>query len=145
MNDLEARARRAAALVAFFDKAPMKSTFGMTLSYDETLQAVFEMPFDPKMTHAFRDTHGGVVATLLDNAGWFTAATYYDYWVNTSELTVRLHEPARRDDLIGTGSVLRAGGRFCVATMEVRTPAGRLVASGSGCFVVSSKRIEPTG
>ena len=31
-----------------------------------------------------------VIATLLDNAGWFTAAVEYDTWIATVELTVRL-------------------------------------------------------
>jgi acyl-coenzyme A thioesterase PaaI-like protein len=38
--------------------------------------------------------------------------------------------------------VVRAGGKLCVATMEVRTASGRLVATGSGTFVVSSKPIR---
>ena len=78
------------------------------------------------------------------NAGWFTAATRYDHWINTSELTVRLHEPARGEGLVGTGSVVRAGRRLCVVSMEVRSDSGRLVATGAGCFVVSHHPIEPT-
>lgn len=134
--------QRSERLVAFFAKAPMKQTFGMVLQYDDAGNAVFEMPFQRAMTHTMGDTHGGVISTLIDNAGWFTAATRYDTWVNTSELTVRLHEPAKREDLVGTGQVVRAGRRMCVVAMEVRTASGRLVATGSGCFVVSSKAIE---
>lgn len=135
-------ARRTAALVAFFSHAPMKATFGMELSFDGLGNATFAMPNNPSLHHSFRDTHGGVIATLLDNAGWFTAATRYDNWVNTSELTVRLHEPARREDLVAVGQVVRAGSRMCVAEMGVRTASGRLVATGSGCFVVSSKPLR---
>ena len=133
--------RRAELLAAFFTQAPMKQTFGMQLEYDEAGNATFTMPNDPAMHHAFRDTHGGVIATLLDNAGWFTAATRYDFWVNTSELTVRLHEPARQEDLIGRGTIVRAGSRLCVASMTVHSASGRLVATGAGSFMVSSKRI----
>ena len=133
--------RRAALLSEFFSHAPMKKTFGMQLTYDEAGNATFRMPNDPGMHHSFRDTHGGVIATLLDNAGWFTAATRYDHWVNTSELTVRLHEPARREDLIGTGSIVRAGSRLCVVSMAVHSATGRLVATGAGSFMVSSKTI----
>jgi len=133
---------RAKRLVAFFSHAPMKQTFGMDLSFDEEGNALFSMPNRPDMHHALGDTHGGVIATLLDNAGWFTAATRYDSWVNTSELTVRLHEPARQEDLIGTGRVVRAGRRLCVVEMEVRSGSGRLIATGSGSFMVSSRPIE---
>ena len=123
----------------------MKQTFGMELCYDDDGNAVFHMPSNPAMFHSFRDTHGGVIATLLDNAGWFTAATRYDCWVNTSELTVRLHEPARQEALTGRGRVVRAGSRLCVVEMTVHSESGRLVATGSGCFVVSSKPIQLPG
>lgn len=137
MND-DLIARRAAMLQELYARAPMKRTFGMTLSFDAAGDATFQMPNHPGMHHTMGDTHGGVIATILDNAGWFTAATRYDCWINTSELTVRLHEPAKQADLIGTGSVIRAGRRICVAQMAVHSQCGRLVATGSGCFVVST-------
>ena len=130
--------RRADNLVAFFALAPMKQTFGMELSYDEQGDANFDMPFKEALCHAMKDTHGGAIATLIDNAGWFTAATRYDHWISTSEMTVRLHEPANQEDLRAVGSIVRAGKRMCSTTMEVRTSSGRLVATGAGTFVVSS-------
>ncbi len=133
--------RRTALLAQFFSHAPMKRTFGMTLTFDAAGDATFHMPNNPDMHHSFQDTHGGVISTLLDNAGWFTAASRYDFWVNTSELTVRLLEPARQEALIGRGLVIRAGSRMCVASMTVHSVSGRLVATGTGSFMVSSKRI----
>ena len=135
--------RRTALLAAFFDLAPMKHTFGMSLSFDAEGRARFELPHKKGFEHALKDTHGGVIATLIDNAGWFTAATRYDCWVNTAEMTVRLHEPAKREDLIATGQLVRAGSKLAVTTMEVRSRSGRLVATGSGAFVVSTKPIAP--
>ena len=120
----------------------MKATFGMTLVFDEEGDAHFEMPHMADFQHAMRDTHGGVIATLLDNAGWFTAATRYDHWVNTAEMTVRLHEPANREDLTAHGQIIRDGKRICVASMEVRSVSGRLIATGTGTFVVSSIPIK---
>jgi len=135
--------RRGDTLVAFFAEAPMKQTFGMTLSYDENGDAIFEMPFKESLCHAMKDTHGGAIATLIDNAGWFTAATRYDFWISTSEMSVRLHEPAHQEDLRATGQIVRAGKRMCSTTMEVRTTTGRLVATGAGTFVVSSIPVTP--
>ena len=71
-------ARRSQRLTALFARAPMKKTFGMTVSFDEQGDATFVMPHQKAMEHALGDTHGGVIATLIDNAGWFTAATRYD-------------------------------------------------------------------
>jgi uncharacterized protein (TIGR00369 family) len=135
--------RRAAILMEFFGHAPMKKTFSMVLSYTEDGNAVFEMPYKESLCHAMKDTHGGAIATLIDNAGWFTAATRYDHWISTSEMTVRLHEPAHREDLHATGQIVRAGKRMCSTTMEVRTSSGRLVATGAGTFVVSTLEITP--
>ena len=130
--------RRARTLVEFFALAPMKQTFGMTLRYDENGDALFDMPYKEALCHAMKDTHGGAIATLIDNAGWFTAATRYDHWISTAEMTVRLYEPAHREDLHAVGHIVRVGKRMCSTTMEVRTPSGRLVATGAGTFVVSS-------
>ena len=130
--------RRAKTLVEFFALAPMKKTFGMELIYEDNGDARFEMPYKESLCHAMKDTHGGVIATLIDNAGWFTAATRYDNWISTTEMTVRLHEPAHQEDLQGTGTIVRVGKRMCSTTMEVRTTSGRLVATGAGTFVVSS-------
>jgi len=144
MSSIEIQ-RRADILVTFFAQAPMKKTFGMELSYDENGDAVFQMPFKASLCHAMRDTHGGAIATLIDNAGWFTAATRYDFWISTSEMSVRLHEPAHQEDLHATGQIVRAGKRMCSTTMEVRTTSGRLVATGAGTFVVSSIPVAPAG
>ena len=138
-------ALRAKQLQAFFALAPMKATFGMELDYDDEGNAVFDMPYNTDLCHAMKDTHGGAIATLIDNAGWFTAATRYDHWVSTSEMTVRLHEPANQEDLKATARVVRAGKRMCSTTMEVRSASGRLVATGAGTFVVSSILIEMAG
>ena len=132
------RQNRCTELTALFSKAPIKATFGMELSFNENNEAVFDLPHNPGLEHGFRDTHGGILATLLDNAGWFTAAVHYDTWIATLEMQMRLLEPARREDLRAVGRLQRAGSRFAVAEMEVRTASGRLVATGSGTFAVTS-------
>ena len=89
MDDAQRRAKEA-ALCDLYDTIPMKKTFGLDLSYNEKGQAVFHLPFQEGLCHGLMDVHGGVVATMIDNAGWFTAVTEYDTWINTSEFTVRL-------------------------------------------------------
>jgi uncharacterized protein (TIGR00369 family) len=83
------------------------------------------------------DTHGGVIATLLDIAGWFAAAVHYSSWIATIEFQVRLLEPARKEDLITSGHLIRAGKSFAVSSMETRTKSGRLIATGSGIFTTT--------
>ena len=128
--------------IQFFATAPIQKITGMTLSYDEKGQAVFTMPRNPNFDHALNDTHGGLIATLLDNAGWFTAAAHYEKWVVTTDLNIHLLESAQQSDLIATGHLVRTGKNLAVASMEVRIKDGQLIAIGSGSFMVTSKSIE---
>ncbi len=121
-------------LVAMFNGAPIKQTLGMTIHYNDEAQAIFDWPYNPSFDHAGQDTHGAVFATLLDNAGWFTAAACYDSVIVTVELTTRLLEPAKREDLQAIGTVIRTGRRLAIAQMQVESKSGRLVATGAGTF-----------
>ncbi|HOX43065.1 MAG TPA: PaaI family thioesterase [Myxococcota bacterium] len=138
MTGVADRRARAEALVRLFAGAPLQRTTGMVLSYDAELRAVFDMPHNPAFEHALGDTHGGVIATLLDNAGWFTAAVKYDTWIATTDLHVRLLEPSRKEALRATGRLVRAGSSQAVCDMEVRSASGRLVATGTAAFTVTS-------
>ena len=129
-------------LLDLFAKAPMKATFGMTLTYNEMGEAIFQMPYQEKFNHSLGDTHGGVIATLLDNAGWFTVAAHYQKWVVTADLQTRILEPAGRKNLIATGHIIRAGNTLAVAQMEVRLEDGKLIATASGSFMVTSKPVS---
>jgi len=136
------RKKRCEELVALFSEAPIKRTLGMNLSFNDRNEPVFELPYNPEFNHGLGDTHGGIIATLLDNAGWFAAAVHYDSWIATVEMQVRLLEPAKREPLRAVGRVLRVGQSLAVAEMEARTLTGRLVASGSGTFTVTSLDME---
>jgi len=140
------RVDRCKELIELFDRAPIKRAFGMVLSYDEHDRAVFDMPRNPELDHALGDTHGGIVATLLDNAGWFTAAAQYDVWIATVDMQMHLLEPVLKEDLRAEGRLIRAGKKLAVTRMEVRTASGRLVATGSATFAVTSFGLDrPTG
>ena len=136
-QDAAALAHRRADLVALFDTAPIKHLFGMVLRYDDQGRAVFDLPYNPGLDHALKGTHGGAIATLLDNAGWFTVAPYHDTWIATVEFSVRLHQPVAGTHLTARGELVRLGRRLSVARMEVRTAEGALVATGSGTFTVT--------
>jgi len=133
--------KRSTELIDLFGRAPIKKTFGMVLSFNAQLEAVFEMSHNPDFEHALGDTHGGIIATLLDNAGWFTAAVQYETWIATIEMQIRLLKPAGKRDLRATGELVRAGRNFAVAQMRVQTTKGRLVALGSGTFAVTSAKL----
>jgi len=83
-----------------------------------------------------------VVATLIDAAAWCAAAVHYPSWITTVELQARLLEPSEGEDLVATGQLVRAGRRIAVATAEVRTAAGRLIAVGGATLSVTRLPID---
>lgn len=127
---------RRVELQRFHEGSPIGRHLGMRLSF-EGEEAILDLPHDPRLDHALGATHGGVIATLIDNAGWFAAALRYDCWIATVEFSVRLLEPATRSHLRARGRLVRGGERLAVAEMEVRDGEGALVAVGSGTYTVT--------
>ena len=127
--------------IKLFSKAPMKKTFNMVLSYNKEDQAVFNMPFDQKFCHALGSLHGGVLSTLLDNAGWFTVQPHYENWVNTIDLQVQLLLPTSDKALISKGTLVKKGKNIAFSKMEVRDEDENLIATATGTFAVSNKKI----
>ena len=125
-------------LVALFHSSTIAKSLGLRFHYDAEERAVFELSYDGRFDHFQDDVHGGAIATLIDNAGWFAAAARYPTWIVSVEFQVRLHEPAGRQALTAVGSVVRAGKRISSTHMEVRNAAGVLVATGAGSFAVTS-------
>lgn len=141
MNDLQLLKRRK-GLADLFHRAPIGLSMGMTMEYLESGQAKFSMPYNPGFDHALGGVHGGVLATLIDNAGWFTAAPHFDFWIATVEFSSRLLEPVTREDLYSVGKLIRLGKRLAVAEMEVRTAGEKLIAVGAGTFTVTSVALK---
>jgi uncharacterized protein (TIGR00369 family) len=133
---------RAARLTALFTRAPLGRHLGMVLSYDAEHRTVVELEPAAHHNHALGEVHGGVIATLIDTAAWFTAAVHYDTWLATVEFQTRLLEPVSGEKLIARGAVVRTGKSLAIADAEVRTTEGRLIALGSGTFTVTSVPIE---
>jgi len=132
---LEQRCRE---LVELFAGNPVKNTFGLDLSYNQAGQSVVFLPFNPGLTNSQKHTHGGIIATMIDNAGWFAAAAQTDRWLVTVDLHIQYLEPAHQNGLTATGSVIRQGKSLATTRMEVRSDDGRLVAIGSGSYLVTS-------
>jgi len=137
----ERRAAHLARLTAMFQAAPIARTMGTRLEYDAEHRAVFTQPYNPGLDHALGEVHGGAIATLIDNAGWFTVAGEYETWVATVEFQVRLLGRAK-EALMARGQIVNAGKRLATTTMEVRA-GDRLVAIGSGTFTVTSQPLPP--
>ncbi|MEW6530606.1 MAG: PaaI family thioesterase [Thermodesulfobacteriota bacterium] len=133
--------RRKQELQKRFATAPLRKTFGMKLEYDPEGNPVFHLPYNPSLSNSVGGVHGGIIGTLVDMAGWWAAAPFYDHWIATAEYQVRLLQPAHETDLYATGKLLRAGSKIAMCEVEVRAPDGTLVAVGSGTFATTSVRM----
>ena len=126
----------------FNEVAPIAGTFGMSLSYNDQGQAVVDLPYNPGLDHAQGGVHGGVYATMLDTAGWFTAAAAHDEahdvgcWLATSEMSVHLLLPVERAPLRAVGRLIKRGKRQDVAEMHLYDGDGRLVGHATGTFIL---------
>lgn len=134
-----ASAKRTTELLKLFkERAPIARFFGMQLFFNEEGAAVVDLPYNPNLDHALGGVHGGVYATMLDTAGWFTVAATTDRscWVATSEFSVHLLHSVQRSSLRSTGRLVKVGKRQAVAEMRLEDGEGRLVGHGVGTFIV---------
>lgn len=135
-------AERIRQLLHMFNQTvPIARTFGMTLSYTEEGNAVVDLPYNPDLDHGLGGVHGGVYATLLDTAGWFTAAASHDEssWMATAEISIHFLAPVERTPLRATGRLIKGGRRQDVAEMHLYDGRGQLVGHATGTFILLPK------
>jgi len=130
--------KRREALLTRSTAAPIIQTFGMRLAYNEQHEAVWTLPSNECVSNGMT-IHGGAIATMIDSAGWFTIAQYFETWIATVEFSTRLLDFSKNDELIATGHLTKLGKRISTATMDVVTKTdGRLIAIGSGTYSLTS-------
>lgn len=128
--------KRQQELLELFNTARLPKFFGFTLSFDEQGHAHVDLPYNQNLDQPY-GIHGGIMATLLDTAGWFAAAAQSKtILVTTSELSIHLLNPAQECDLHAEGWVVKAGKRTLIGEMRVSKSDGEVAAIGTGTFVV---------
>lgn len=90
-----------------------------------------------------RNTHGGIIAALIDVAADFMIGAKLGAPVPTVDLRVDFHSAAMPGDLLARGRIVRLGGTNSVAEAVVVDGAGRLIASGRGVYFTAAAR-RPT-
>ena len=144
MIDNDSRERE--LLELFNNRAPIARYFGMKLSfitYNGERIARIDLPYNPNLDHALGGIHGGVYSTLLDNAGWFTAAisgTHLNTWLVTSDLNIRLLEPVSQQALYSIGKIIKKGKRLIITAMKLFSENQELLAYATGSFIPLSKK-----
>jgi len=122
----------------FNEKAPLAKYFGMKLSFSKDGNAQIDLPYNPNLNHALGAIHGGIYATMLDNAGWFTAAANLEKlsWVATSDLSVRFLESVKKTSLKAKGKIIKKGKRLITTEMQLYDSKEKLVGHATGTFVI---------
>ena len=106
---------------------------GIALDTLEPNRVVLRMPFRADNVTVGSIVHGGAIATLIDVAGAAASASGAPPGVKggaTSTLTVSYLAPADGVDLSAEARVIQRGRSQTVSDVEVRDPAGRLLAKG---------------
>ena len=127
-----------------FHQAPVTQLVRQTLVLREAGVATLTLHPDERYHHGAGSIHGGILALVLDNAGWFASATMSEgHWLATAEFNVNLLEAVSAHEPIhATGRVLRKGRNLFHAQMEAATATGLKVAVGLGAYAVVPRKFE---
>jgi uncharacterized protein (TIGR00369 family) len=134
----------------FFDALPFNRHLSLELAELVPGRAVVEVPFRPEFVGDIYKNmlHGGVVSTLIDVTGGFTAFSVLDYpreiSLNTVDMRVDYVRPGRGERFIATGSVIRKGNRICVTRIEVDSDDGTLIAHGTAAYSIFAPDPTPS-
>jgi uncharacterized protein (TIGR00369 family) len=88
---------------------------------------------------SLQQTHGGILAALIDFAADFALVPHLGRLVPTIDMRVDYHRLAKPGDLTVKGRVIKLGRQFSVCEAEIRDAAGELIASGRGTYVTAEK------
>ncbi|MCC6305149.1 MAG: PaaI family thioesterase [Rhodobacteraceae bacterium] len=119
------------------ERPPFNRWLGLTaLSADPGEGVSVELPFRRELGHSPSEPvfHGGVVASLIDAAGFAAVAIGHDGATPTVSLHVDYLAPASGDRIIANARIRRAGRLLARVDIDVLA-AGRLVAIGRGVFI----------
>ncbi len=108
---------------------------------EERKEVEVTVAYRPELSHdaARRVFHGGIVATLVDIAGYAAVAIWQEAPTPTMALHVEFLRPAVGDELLARGILRRMGRSIARVDVEVST-AGALVALGRATYSTSGVR-----
>jgi uncharacterized protein (TIGR00369 family) len=110
------------SLAALFRRAPITSLLGHQLLRCEAGVAEVELPHKREFEQGFGITHGGIVATIADTAGFFAAASLVGPGLATVEFKINLVAPVRGETLRAKGTVVHRGHRLILCQVNVTRP-----------------------
>jgi uncharacterized protein (TIGR00369 family) len=139
----EDTARYHAILRDAFHDAPITRMVRQTMEIPAEGTVRITLHADPRYHHGAGRIHGGILALVLDNAGFFASATVSGgFWTATTEFKVNLLESVSDEDVVATGRVLRKGRHLVHAEMDVCRAGGVKVAVGLGSYAILPRKFR---
>jgi len=132
---------RRARLVARAATSRLAGTTGYRVRFDDD-RALLDLPYNAALDNGAGAIHGGILCVLVDTAAWYAVALQTEGWPATIELQARFLAPAARTDLTATARVVRAGKRLATADVEVCTPEGAVIATGTATFTLGDRPVS---
>lgn len=106
---------------ASFSRQSFMTHLGAGLHNVRAGSVEIRLPYDDTLTQQHGYFHGGVIGTIADNAGGYSAFTLMSETdsVLTVEYKLNIMAPAQGEMLIACGQVLRPGRRVTVSRVDV--------------------------
>jgi uncharacterized protein (TIGR00369 family) len=136
--------------IAEFRRGPLLDLLDLRLTVESPGRVKVAYTVGPDHLRTAGIAHGGIIATLMDTALGFAAASRAPEGLDvvTAQINVNFVRPAWMGErLEAVGEVRHSGRKTAVASGEIRNEAGTLVATGSATLVYLPKTdlIRTTG
>ena len=124
---------------ALVDRGPYLSWLGVkVLVFDtESIQVRATWRPDWVANPSLQQTHGGILAALIDFAADFALVPHLGRMVPTIDMRIDYHRLAKPGDLTAKGRVIKLGRQFSVCEAEIRDAGGELIATGRAAYVTA--------
>ena len=86
---------------------------------------------------ALLQTHGGILAALIDFAADFALVPHLGRMAPTIDMRVDYHRLTKQSDLTVKARAIKLGRQFSLCEAEIRDSSGELIASGRGTYVTA--------
>ena len=135
---------------ASFGRQAFMALIGATIDEVAPGWCRIRLPYRPDLSQQHGFFHGGVIGTIADNCGGYSAFTLAeaDASILTVEYKLNIVAPGRGERLEGEGQVLRAGRRLVVTESRIyAVEAGRrqLCAVALGTLMLMAGRRDGPG
>lgn len=124
--------------------SPTGNWMAMTLLRADSGDIVLSMPVRPEMTNPYGGIHGGMMATLCDEAiGWaILSLGLEEHYVTINLNTDFLYAAMEGEVLEAHGKIVRHGKKMINAEVHVYNEKRQLLAHATSNLVVTSRKLK---